>query len=275
MLRRITTLSFLALVALLATLAAQDNFTISSAETLEWNSSVPATLATLTYGGILTIDGPPREGLRRVELGAGWWCGPKSTGGFTCGEEPTSITFRGGAGLQSTTPLLEWSDNPQPRANFFSQERASACAGVVASTGLRCFDVATPAPPVTITVGPTTLAAPGLKVYTTFLGLPCGDAFPMPGCLPPAMQGWLVQIEGGSDYQYLDVTLVYTDADGSRHLHTQECIPRAESFQGKPPFTAVPFAVGRAKSPPWFPTGTTVVRTEVWPSRPGCHEPPQ
>lgn len=129
--------------------------------------------------------------------------------------------------------------------------------------------------PIIIAPGPTTLSVPGLKVYTTFLGLPCGDAFPMPGCLPPQMQGWLVQVEGGSEYAAFDVTLIYTDTDGRRHLHTQECVPRSEPYQGKPPFTAVPFAVGRAKSPPWFPAGTTVTRTEVWPSRPGCHEPPQ
>lgn len=122
--------------------------------------------------------------------------------------------------------------------------------------------------PIVITPGPTTLAAPGLKVYTTFLGLPCGDAFPMPGCLPPEMQGWLVQIEGG-DQPYFDVTLVYEDAEGRRHVHTQERVPRAEPFQGKPSFTAVPFRTGRAKSPPWFPTGTTVIRTEVWYSADG------
>lgn len=142
---------------------------------------------------------------------------------------------------------------------------ASTCLIVLAFASLAALPAQEP---IVITPGPTTLAAPGLKVYTTFLGLPCGDAFPMPGCLPPQMQGWLVQIEGG-DKPFFDVTLVYLDSEGRRHTHTIERVPRGESFQGKPPFTAVPFPVGRAKSPPWFPEGTTVIRTEVWYSADG------
>lgn len=117
--------------------------------------------------------------------------------------------------------------------------------------------------PIVITPGQTIISSPGLKVYTTYAGIPCGDAFPMVGCLPPEMQGWLVQIEGG-DKLYFDVTLVYLDAEGRRHTHTQERVPRAEPYQGKPSFTAVPFRTGRAKMPPWFPEGSTIIRTEVW-----------
>lgn len=112
-----------------------------------------------------------------------------------------------------------------------------------------------------ITPGTTTIASPGLKVYTTPLGIPCGEAFPMPGCLPAEMQGWLVQIEGG-DEQFFDVAFTYLDTEGKEHTVEEARIPRQPSFQGKPSFTVAAFRVGRAKNA-FFPVGTTAVRTVV------------
>lgn len=117
--------------------------------------------------------------------------------------------------------------------------------------------------PITITPGLTTIAEPGLRVYTVPLGIPCGPEFPVPGCLPAAMQGWLVQIEGGDKPAYT-VTLVYRDAEGRLHTHTQHGVPRITPDPSKPSWTVVPFRVGRAASPPTFPVGTVPVRTEVW-----------
>ncbi len=117
--------------------------------------------------------------------------------------------------------------------------------------------------PITITPGLTTIAAPGLKIYTVPLGIPCGPEFPVPGCLPAAMQGWMVQIEGG-DRPFFNVTLTYRDAEGRRHTHTQHDVPRVTPDPSKPSWTVVPFYIGRAASPPMFPTGTVPVRTEVW-----------
>lgn len=115
--------------------------------------------------------------------------------------------------------------------------------------------------PIVITPGQTIISSPGLKVYATPIGIPCGDAFPMMGCLPPDQQGWLVQIEGG-DQQYFDVAFTWLDIDGKEHTEEQARIPRQPSFQGKPSFTAVPFRVGRAKNA-FFPVGTVAVRTVV------------
>jgi len=180
-----------------------------------------------------------------------------------------TTTIRTGSGGQWSGELTCWGSATGGGCGKWDQ--TLKCNGVIVNGG--CTIDGRTATPIVITVGPTTLAAPGLKVYTTYLGLPCGPAFPMPGCLPPEMQGWLVQIEGGTD-PHFDVTLVYTDATGRRHAHTQECVPRGAPHQGKPPFTAVPFITGRAKMPPWFPEGSTVVRTEAWPSKPGCEVRP-
>lgn len=115
--------------------------------------------------------------------------------------------------------------------------------------------------PILITPADTTISSPGLKVYTTFLGIPCGDAFPMPGCLPPEMQGWLVQIEGGTMERF-EVSFTWRDEKGVEHTEAKN-VPRAAPYQGKPSFTAIPFPVGRAKNAPWFPVGTEKVRTVV------------
>lgn len=233
--------------ALLATLGAQDNFTMSSAQTLKWNSSAPTARATLAHDGILTVHGPPSEGLRRVELGQDWWCSPKSTGGFTCSEAPPIVRLG---------QVQSW-EADEPICNCLSVDNCCGRSKLIVPTADPAYDVG----PIAITPGPTTLAAPGLKVYTTFLGLPCGDAFPMPGCLPPERQGWLVQIEGGTMERF-EVSFTWRDSEGIEHTETRN-VPRAAPFQGKPSFTAVPFAVGRAKSAPWFPVGTEKIRTVV------------
>lgn len=115
--------------------------------------------------------------------------------------------------------------------------------------------------PIVITPGQTIISSPGLKVYATPIGMPCGDAFPMPGCLPPEQQGWLVQIEGG-DQQFFDVAFTWLDAEGKEHTAEAVRVPRAAPYQGKPSFTVIPFRVGRAKNA-FFPAGTVAVRTVV------------
>lgn len=251
--RRISYLGALAIVgALLAgcvdiVAQAQEppTFTISSGETLKWKTfgTKPSTLATLGHEGKLTITGPPRENMRVIDIGADWWCEPKSAGGFTCGEVPATVRLGQVRSWDAFAPICN-------------------CLSVANCCGMSDTAISTPGTgQIVITPGQTTISNPGLKVYATPLGPPCGDALPMPGCLPPEDQGWLVQIEGG-DEQYFDVAFTWLDVDGKEHTKEEARIPRQPPFQGKPSFTAIPFRVGRAKNA-FFPVGTVAVRTVV------------
>lgn len=272
--RRLATIIGLAFVALLATLAAQESTVEVSPATVRWSAACTGSWRVDSFGQYYCWDNIDPHQFKR-------WAEERERDSKPW-QMPTQLKTASGG--QGTSPMLQW----QTECNCLSADGCcsqDAAISQLPGSGMVCLSN----PPqdcgrrdlgistagtgsITITPGPTTLAAAGLKVHTTYLGLPCGPAFPMPGCLPPEMQGWLVQIEGG-DAPHFDVTLIYADADGRRHAHTQECVPRSESYQGKPPFTAVPFRTGRAKMPPWFPEGTTIIRTEAWPSKPGCGEP--
>ena len=236
MTRQILTLLSIGLIALLATLAAQE----------------PAVIVVTCNG----VPSPSRTCPSDAHMKAIW-------NGKVLVERNRPAQLWTSTGGQSTPPLQPW----RTECNCLSLVNCCSMAGPLADWEGDTSPMGRMRS-ISITPGPTTLAAPGLKVYTTYTGIPCGPEFPMVGCLPAEMQGWLVQIEGG-DKPYFDVTLVYEDAEGRRHTHTQERVPRAEPVHGRPSFTAVPFRTGRAKMPPWFPEGSTVIRTEVWYSADG------